>query len=153
MLSVCYRMWIWDDEANVLLAANYINALSSLNCLSLPAQPFPNTGALSCLSRGWLLRAWAGPAVGEGETHVTIEDEKTRTVQQLQPPSRRTVWDIMRVWGMFSSNASRLGLNGKFVKHFSLNHDCQIFGNKCVHTHSMAGLIMWMKINQAKRQL
>lgn len=51
-----YGVRIWDDEANVLLAANYINALSSLNCLSLPAQPFPNTGALSCLSRGWLLR-------------------------------------------------------------------------------------------------
>lgn len=79
VVSVCYRAWIWDDEANVLLAANYINALSSLNCLSLPAQPFPNTGALSCLSRGWLLRARAGLEVGEGETHVMVEDKRKNT--------------------------------------------------------------------------
>lgn len=79
VVSVCYCVCMWDDEANVLLAANYINALSSLNCLSLPAQPFPNTGALSCLSRGWLLRAQAGLEVWEGETHVTVEDMQTST--------------------------------------------------------------------------
>lgn len=89
VVSVCYRVWIWDDEANVLLAANYINALSSLNCLSLPAQPFPNTGALSCLSRGWLLRAGAGPEVGEGETHVTVEDKETYTEHQLRPTHKQ----------------------------------------------------------------
>ncbi len=112
VVSVCYRVWIWDDEANVLLAANYINALSSLNCLSLPAQPFPNTGALSCLSRGWLLRARAGPEVGEGETHVMVEDMQTHTqsINSGLHSSRHTVSGQVE---MFWTSASRILVNGE----------------------------------------
>lgn len=112
VVSVCYHVWIWDDKANVLLAANYINALSSLNCLSLPAQPFPNTGALSCFSRGWLLRARAWPEVGEGETHVTVEDKQThaQSINSSLHTSRHTVSGQVE---MFWTNASRILVNGK----------------------------------------
>lgn len=122
VVSVCSRLWIWDDEANVLLAANYINALSSLNCLSLPAQPFPNTGALSCLSRGWLLRAWVGPEVGGGETHVTVEDKQTHTqsINSGLHTSRHTVSGHMEMFWTIASRRIWFGSTGKI-------HVCYIF--------------------------
>lgn len=119
VVSVCYCMWIWDDEANVLLAANYINALSSLNCLSLPAQPFPNTGALSCLSRGWLLRARAGPEVQEGETHVTVKDKQTHTHTHninYRRYKKQTRITVNCQEEMFWTGANRIRVNGQSLK-------------------------------------
>lgn len=112
VVSVCYRMWIWDVETSVLLAANYINALSSLNCLSLPAQPFPNTGALSCLSREWLLRGQAGPEVGKGKAQVILKDKQPHrhSINSGQHASRHTVRGQMK---MFWTNARRIHVNGK----------------------------------------
>lgn len=105
-------MRIWDDEANVLLAANYINALSSLNCLSLPAQPFPNTGALSCLSRMTPERLRPGRQVGgdarDRETLARQQPQSTQTRQEARQRKLRRILENGESWALAAEETGRM---------------------------------------------